>query len=210
MIENNVFIKGRIGMFLFLQNADGQTCVEHVALFGNMMGQGFGNMMGQGMVGLIGLVLVGLLVVALWRIMDAANAAAPEHRTMEPGMIWLLLIPVFQVYWNFRALPEVSKSLAATMRDKGLNPDDCGQGIGVVWSLLVVAIYILHIIGWTISGALFSIGAAGVAEAAMFLLGLLVLLGWLAVCVCIVMYIVKVQAAKAKILAAGDVSSPPA
>ena len=56
MIENNVFIKGCIGMFLFLQNADGQTCVEHVALFGNMMG--------QGMVGLIGLVLIGLLVVA--------------------------------------------------------------------------------------------------------------------------------------------------
>jgi len=202
MIEHNVFIKGCIGMFLFLQNADGQTCVEHVALFGNMMG--------QGMVGLIGLVLVGLLVVALWRIFDAANAAAPEHRTMEPGMIWLLLIPVFQVYWNFRALPEVSKSLAATMRDKGLNPDDCGQGIGVVWSLLVLGIYILHIIAWTAEGLFLSIGASGLVQIEMTLVGMCVLLAWLAVCACIVMYIVKVQAAKAKILAAGDVSSPPA
>lgn len=159
------------------------------------------------MVLFIWMVVIALLVLALWRIFDAANAAAPEHRTMEPGMIWLLLIPIFQVYWNFRALPEVSKSLAATMRDKGLNPDDCGQGIGVVWSLLVVVLYILHIFDWTISGALFVVGAEGVAEFALIPLGLLMIVGFLAICVCIVMYVVKVQAAKAQILAAGSTPS---
>jgi hypothetical protein len=55
-----------------------------------------------------------------------------------------------------------------------------------------------------------SIGASGLVQIEMTLVGMCVLLAWLAVCACIVMYIVKVQAAKAKILAAGDVSSPPA
>ena len=187
-------------MFLLLANADERTFIETTTLIGNMFG--------QGMEGLVGLVLVGLLIVALWRIMDAANAAAPAHRTMEPGMIWLLLIPFFQVYWNFRALPAVSDSLAATMRDKGLKPDDCGRYIGMIWSLLVLGIYILHIIAWTAEGFFLSIGASGLVQIEMTLVGLCVLLAWLAVCACIVIYIVKVQAAKSQIQAAGDASPP--
>ena len=188
-------------MFLVLANADGQTFIETATLIGDMLG--------QGMLSLVWLVLVGLLVVGLWRIMDAANAAAPAHRTMEPGMIWLLLIPFFQVYWNFRALPAVSDSLAATMREKGLKPDDCGRSIGMIWSLLVLGIYILHIIAWTAEGFLISIGASGLVQIEMTSVGMFVVLAWLAVCACIVIYIVKVQAAKSQILAVGDTSSPP-
>jgi len=188
-------------MFFVLAHADGQTFIETATLIGDMLG--------QGMLPLVGLVLVGLLVVGLWRIMDAANAAAPAHRTMEPGMIWLLLVPFFQVYWNFRALPAVSDSLAATMREKGLKPDDCGRSIGMIWSLLVLGIYILHIISWTTEGFLISIGASGLVQIEMTLMGMFVVLAWLAVCACIVIYIVKVQAAKSQILATGDTSSPP-
>jgi len=159
---------------------------------------------------LVLLVMMGLLAFALWRIFDAANAATPAHRTMEPGMIWLLLIPIFQVYWNFRSLPAVSESLTATLRDKGLKPDDCGRAIGRVWALLVLGIYILHVIEWAAEGFLMSVGADGLVTIEMTLVGLLLLLAWLAVFACIIIYVVKVQAAKAQIVAAGGEPAPPA
>lgn len=186
---------------MLLANAEGLTWIGNTTMFGDIIGGGIAFF--------VLLVVVGLLVLALWRIVDAANAAAPEHRTMDPNMVWLLLIPIFQAFWNFRALPEVSKSLAATMRDKGLKPDDCGQGVGVVWALLVAAIYILDIISWTVSGALFSIGAVSLAVIELELMMLIRGLAGLAIIVCIVLYIIKVQAAKSKILAAGNTPSAP-
>ena len=151
---------------------------------------------------LVFVVVVGLLVFALWRIVDAANAADPAHRTMEPGMIWLLLIPIFQVYWNFRSLPAVSESLTATLKDKGLKTNDCGRAIGRVWALLVLAIYVLHVIAWTAEGLFMSIGADGLVSLEMTLVGLVVMLAWLAVFGCIIVYVVQVQAAKSQIVAA--------
>ena len=193
---------------MLLANTEGQTWIGNATMIGNL-----GDLLGGGialfvMMAVL-LVVVGLLVVALWRIVDAANAAAPEHRTMEPNMVWLLLIPIFQAYWNFRALPEVSKSLAATMRDKGLKPDDCGQGVGVVWALLVAVIYILDIISWMMTGALLSIGAVSLAGMELWLMMLIKGLAGLAIIVCIVMYIIKVQGAKSMILAAGNTPSAP-
>jgi len=193
---------------MLLANTEGQTWIGNATVIGNLA-----DLLGGGIalfvMMVVLLVVVGLLVVALWRIVDAANAAAPEHRTMEPNMVWLLLIPIFQAYWNFRALPEVSKSLAATMRDKGLKPDDCGQGAGVVWALLVAAIYILDIISWMMTGALLSIGAVSLAGMELWLMMLIKGLAGLAIIVCIVMYIIKVQAAKSMILAAGNSPSAP-
>ena len=96
-------------MFPLLLYADGQALAESVMVIGDVPGLG---------VKFVMFVLVALLIVALWRIYDAANAAAPAHRTMNPTMVWLLLIPVFNAFWNFKALPAVSNSLAATLRDK--------------------------------------------------------------------------------------------
>jgi hypothetical protein len=159
---------------------------------------------------LVWLVIIGLCAFALWRILDAANAAMPAHRTMEPGMIWLLLVPIFQVYWNFISLPAVSESLTATLRDKGLKPDDCGRAIGRVWGLLILGIYILHVILWADEGLLMSVGAYELVTIVNTLVLLLLLLTWLALIVSIIMYVVKVQAAKSQIVAADGESAPPA
>jgi hypothetical protein len=171
--------------------------------------RGFRNIWGEGIVFLVWLVIVGLLVFGLWRIFDAASAATPPHRTMEPSMIWLLLIPFFQVYWNFRALPAVSESLSATLHEKGLKPDDCGRAIGRVWALLVLGIYLLHVILLAAEGFLLSVGADGLVTIAVALIGLSLLLAWLAVFATIIIYVVKLQAAKSQIVAAvGDSSRP--
>ena len=184
-------------MALLFPNPDGKTVI------GNAM------VASHGMMAYVWLVLIVLLIVALWRIYDAAGAAAPVHRTMEPAMVWLLLIPVFNVFWNFKAFPAVSDSLAATLRDKGLDPGDCGRTFGIVWAVLVMIIWILHVIAW-ITDITVSVVGGPKAWAMMDVLGIMILLAWILLLACIVVYIVKVQAAKSRIMEAGNAPAPPA
>jgi hypothetical protein len=198
-------------MFPLLLYADGQALAESVMVIGNVSELG---------VKVVMLLLVALLIVALWRIYDAANAAAPAHRTMNPTMVWLLLIPVFNAFWNFKALPAVSNSLAATLRDKGLVPGDCGQNVGMVWAVLVVILTLLQLVthvavfvcgdssaGFGIDNLLADFTQMGaVGEILKLVFGAL----GLGIIVCAVMYIVKVQAAKSQLMAAGNAPTTPA
>jgi hypothetical protein len=179
-------------MVSLLANTNGQTLIQATMMLENTMG--------PGTIAILWLVVTALLIVALWRINNAANAAAPEHRTMAPGMVWLLLIPVLQVFWNFKALPAVSNSLAATLRDKGQNPGDCGRKVGIVWSVLVIVNYIL----FSITRTVLAVDNPAEARSTMNVVGMFVLLTWLAIAVCVVVYIVKVQTAKRQIRAAGE------
>ena len=138
-----------------------------------------------------------LLVLALWRISDAAQAASPTHRTMNPALVWLLLIPVFQAFWNFKVFPAVSDSLAATLRDKGRDFGDCGRSIGMIWAIVVAAMWALHFVFWLTGGLL------------GFAVAVLQIVGFVALVISAVAYVVAVQSAKSAILQA-ERSQPPA
>jgi len=99
----------------------------------------------------IGLAILALGIVLLWLIYDAAKAASPQHQTMNPSMVWLLLIPFWNVYWNFKALPAVTKSLSATLRDKGIDQqgkDASGLLAGKIFAWTVVFMSIIEVISW--------------------------------------------------------------
>ena len=78
-----------------------------------------------------------------WLIFDAAKAAAPEHRTMKPGLVWLMLIPLFNVFWQFKALPAVSNSLKATLDAKGQAGGDAGRLVGLLFAW-IAAVHLPH------------------------------------------------------------------
>jgi hypothetical protein len=61
---------------------------------------------------------------------------------MEPGMVFLSLIPLFGAIWNFFIVLRIASSLKKEFDDRGLRSDggDYGQTIGL-WGL------ILNIIG---------------------------------------------------------------
>lgn len=95
------------------------------------------------------LVLCFLLLIKiglLWLTYDAANAADPDKQTMSPGFVWLLLIPLFNYYWNFVALPAVSDSLSATAREKGKDVGDAGRAVGMVTCYLSLISLIMQIV----------------------------------------------------------------
>jgi hypothetical protein len=76
------------------------------------------------------------LIPAIFYMLTLQNALAkcpPGSRTMEPGMVWLLLIPFFHLVWQFFVVMALGNSLGNEFRRRGIPcPDPLpGQSIGM-------------------------------------------------------------------------------
>ena len=125
-----------------------------------------------------GLLLVGLLlflipsVFFLLTLQKALTRVAPERRTMNPPMVWLGLIPLFNIVWNFLMVIALSKSLGAELTSRNIPHEaEPGKTIGLVWA---------------------SLGAACLIPGLGFLLGIPVLILW-------IIYWVKIAGFSAKL-----------
>lgn len=66
-------------------------------------------------------------------LQGALNKCAPPSRTMEPGMVWLLLIPFFNLIWHFFVVLGLAKSLGNEFKRRGIPIPEItpGQNIGL-------------------------------------------------------------------------------
>jgi hypothetical protein len=124
---------------------------------------------------LVGLVII--LIPAIFYLLSlqkALNRCSPESRAMQPGMVWLMFIPLFNLVWHFFVVLNIAKSLEAEFRKRGMavepNP---GKTIGLVMCIL---------------------GACGIIP----ILGILCSLGAF---VCWIMYWIKIAGFSAKLVA---------
>jgi hypothetical protein len=85
-----------------------------------------------------------LLIPAIFYLITLQRAlerCAPESRTMPPGQVWLLLIPLFNVVWQFM----VVNSIAASLRNEfarrriPLAETEPGKNVGFVLCISTVA-----------------------------------------------------------------------
>lgn len=63
----------------------------------------------------------------------ALTKCAPSSRTMEPGMVWLLLIPLVNLIWHFFVVIALAKTLGNEFRARQLvniEPEP-GKAIGI-------------------------------------------------------------------------------
>ncbi len=85
---------------------------------------------------------IGLIVSAVIAyLLSSCYAVIPaEHREMEPGMCWLLLIPIFSLFWNFKVYLGLSDSFASAFRARGeeLEPAETGRNMGMIFCVLAV------------------------------------------------------------------------
>jgi len=106
------------------------------------------------------------LVPAIFFLLTLYNTlskCAPGFRTMEPGLVWLLLIPFFHLVWNFFVVMAIGRSLANEYARRGIpSPEPLpGQPIGIAMSvctccciipvlgaLSALAAFVLWIIYW--------------------------------------------------------------
>lgn len=106
---------------------------------------------------IIAIVVMGLIAMAvgltiaiffLLNLHRALQRCRPRNRTMEPGQVWLNLIPCFNLVWTFITVQKVAESLDNEFYDRRLREDgDFGKGIGTAYAALNVAACIPYIGG---------------------------------------------------------------
>ena len=84
--------------------------------------------------------LVAIHVVICWLLYSAYSRVPASFRKLDPGLVWLLLIPCFSLIWNFFVFPAIGKSFKAYFDSIGrTDVGDCGEGIGLAYSILAIA-----------------------------------------------------------------------
>lgn len=81
------------------------------------------------------------LTIAIFYFLNLQNTlkqCAPQNRKMEPAMVWLALIPLFNYYWHFRIAADIADSLAAEYRMRGLplTEERPGYNVGMAYAIL--------------------------------------------------------------------------
>jgi len=84
-------------------------------------------------IALIALVLL-VYIFFLLTLQRALGRCRPQNRTMEPGLVWLNLIPFFNIVWQFVTVSKVATSLNNEFRTRGRHrrDEDYGLTIGMV------------------------------------------------------------------------------
>ena len=84
--------------------------------------------------------LVVTAIVYLLTLQKAFQRCSPQCRTLSPGLVWLLLIPLFNFGWCFVVVTSLSRSLHNEFVRRNLThfEPEPGKGIGI-------AAYILNI-----------------------------------------------------------------
>jgi hypothetical protein len=86
-------------------------------------------------------VAVGLAVMIFFilTLQKALNRCSPENRAMQPGMTWLLLIPLFNIVWIFFVVINMAKSLGAEFTKRGIAADhEPGKTLGLAYAILAI------------------------------------------------------------------------
>lgn len=89
------------------------------------------------------LILFAIKALILYLLFSFLRALPAEYRLMEPPMVFLLLIPCFNLVWNFFVYPQISRSYQNYFRDHGRHDvGSCGEGIGIAYGVCAVLVSI--------------------------------------------------------------------
>jgi hypothetical protein len=76
-------------------------------------------------------------ILYLLTLQNALSKCDPSVRQMEPGMVWLLLIPLFNFIWIFFVVMGIGKSLGAELRRRGISSQEPypAQSVGMAMAI---------------------------------------------------------------------------
>ncbi|MGY6587724.1 MAG: hypothetical protein ACXIUB_05480 [Wenzhouxiangella sp.] len=94
-------------------------------------------MLGFGFIGLlVGLAIMVFFLLTLHKCLKEVSEA---NRTMQPGMVWLNLVPLLNLVWIFITVIKLSESVVAEGQARGAQVDDGGKTIGLVYAISLIA-----------------------------------------------------------------------
>ncbi len=78
-------------------------------------------------------------IVVILIIQSFYKRIPPEHRRMEPGMVWLLVIPCFGIVWNFFVFLKLSDSFKSYFDSQGvMDVGDCNRSLALAYCIAAV------------------------------------------------------------------------
>ncbi len=102
-------------------------------------------LLGFGFIGfLIGLAIMVLFLLSLHKCLKEVSEA---NREMQPGLVWLNLIPLFNLVWIFITVIKLADSVIAEGQARGINVEDGGKTIGLVYAICII-VSIIPFIGF--------------------------------------------------------------
>ncbi len=81
---------------------------------------------------LIACAALAVVIFYILSMQKALNLAGPSHQKMQPAMVWLMLIPLFNLVWHFFVVKNVSESIKSWATENGKSVDDAGYTIGLI------------------------------------------------------------------------------
>ncbi len=94
----------------------------------------------EGFAELLGVVVIVTLIIwALYAntVRKLLLRIAPENRFLNPSQAWLLVVPLFNIYWNFEVANRLSDSLTNEFFDRKIpEEENPGKIAGIRYALL--------------------------------------------------------------------------
>ena len=86
--------------------------------------------------GVLALLGLAIYIFVLYKLSSCFARIPPPFRQMEPGQVWLLLIPCFNIVWNFFVYQKLSDSYKSYFNATGrYEVGDCGKAIGLAYCI---------------------------------------------------------------------------
>jgi hypothetical protein len=110
------------------------------------------------------------LIFYLLTLQRALEKCAPHNRSMSPGLVWLQIIPFFNIIWQFFVVTAVSDSLSKEYAYRRLPVEgDCGRSLGIAMAVLMVCWVIPYVsvfafIAWLVLWIIYWVKVAGLSE----------------------------------------------
>ena len=82
------------------------------------------------------LVLIVVHIIIIIFVYNDYQSVPPSFRKLEPGLVWLLLIPCFPVVWNFWVFPRLAESYKAYFDSVGdQSVGNCGGDLALAYCI---------------------------------------------------------------------------
>jgi hypothetical protein len=98
------------------------------------------------------LIIIGICLIPfiffLIELQNTLKVVKNENRKMKPGQVWLLLIPLFSIYWYFEVVGKIADSLQAEFKERNIQvgEEKPGYSFGRVICILGVVSFLIFII----------------------------------------------------------------
>lgn len=93
--------------------------------------------MSLGILAVFTLIFVVIFVLYLLSLSKALHLAGPQNRKMGPGLVWLNLIPIFNLGWGIYTVLKVSEAITNKHIENGTpDPSAGAKTIGLFYTIL--------------------------------------------------------------------------